>query len=44
MVKRKCDGSGKANRPKGPENGYPDGKAESVGQGKKTSTKTKGFK
>lgn len=31
------------NPPRGPENGYPDSKAASIG-GKKTSTKTKGFK
>ena len=39
IMKKKC-----SNSPKGPENGYPEKKAESVGQGKKTSTKTKGFK
>ena len=38
-MKKKC-----SNTPKGPENGLPSGKAESVGKGKKTSTKTKGFK
>ena len=38
-MKKKC-----TNTPKGPENGYPDSKSESVGKGKKTNTKTKGFK
>ena len=38
-MKKKC-----SNSPKGPENGYPSKKAESIGSGKKTSTKAKGFK
>lgn len=32
------------NKPRGPENGHPKSKAESVGKGKNTSTKSKGFK
>lgn len=40
MAKKKCS----SNPPHGPENGYPDGRSDSVGKGKKTSTKLKGFK
>ena len=39
MAKKKS-----SNPPHGPENGYPDSKADWVGKGKKTSTKLKGFK
>jgi len=47
IVKGRGRGNGPCgigNRPRGPENGYPSKKAESVGSGKKTSTKSNGFK
>lgn len=42
-MKKKCDSAG-MNKPRGPENGKPSSKSESIGSKSKTSTKSKGFK
>lgn len=44
MKDKKSSAAKSRNAPRGPENGMPDSRASKVGMGKKTSTKSKGFK